>query len=328
MSGTLAIIPWLGLVLIGISAMQWGAARAADLLDILRGHWGLPATAGGALMGLATASPEIAVNVTSVVFGWPDLGLGTALGSNVPALPLAFLLAYLSTRFAPKSEAGAEPPAPQVKPQAVPVQVLPYLLIVVLLGALTLPAPMAGLQPIDGVILLAAFGLYFGHALFRKPWTDKGTVPPGAVRRALIGLPAIALGALASVMGAQKVGAALGISDLVTGLFVIGFLCALPEAYSAWRFTREGRPTVAISTATGDGIVSLTIALVPPALVGTQVGDMPIYLINLTFLASVLVTYIALNRRREGQELGFGRVMFFGSGYGVYLVAMGFVLTR
>jgi hypothetical protein len=67
---------------------------------------------------------------------------------------------------------------------------------------------------------------------------------------------------------------------------------------------------------------------VPPALVGTQVGDMPIYLINLTFLASVLVTYIALNRRREGQELGFGRVMFFGSGYGAYLVAMGFVLTR
>ncbi len=68
-----------------------GAARAADLLDILRGHWGLPATAGGALMRLATTSPEIAVNVTSVVFGWPDLGLGTALGSNVPALPLAFL---------------------------------------------------------------------------------------------------------------------------------------------------------------------------------------------------------------------------------------------
>jgi hypothetical protein len=74
--------------------------------------------------------------------------------------------------------------------------------------------------------------------------------------------------------------------------------------------------------------VSLTIALLPPALVGTQVGDMPIYLINLAFLASVLVTYIVLNRRREGQELGFGRVMFFGGGYGVYLLAMGVVLTR
>src|SRR5215212_7780849 len=192
MSGTLAIIPWLGLVLIGIGSMQWGAARAADLLDILRGHWGLPATAGGALMGLATASPEIAVNVTSVVFGWPDLGLGTALGSNVPALPLAFLLAYLATRFTPKSETDQAQPAPKVQPQAVPVQVLPYLLIVILLGALTLPPPLAGLQPIDGAILLAAFGVYLGHALFRRPWTEKGTIPPGAIRRALIGFPAIA----------------------------------------------------------------------------------------------------------------------------------------
>ena len=86
MSGSLSIVLWLGLV--GIAAMQWGAARAADLLDILRGHWSLPATAGGALMGLATASPEIAVNVTSMVFGWLDLGLRTALGSNVAALPL------------------------------------------------------------------------------------------------------------------------------------------------------------------------------------------------------------------------------------------------
>ena len=92
----------------------------------------------------------------------------------------------------------------------------------------------------------------------------------------LIGFPVIALGALASVWGAQKVGSAFGLSDLVTGLFVIGFLCALPEAYSAWRFTREGKTTVAISTATADGIVSLTIALLPPALVGTQVGDLPI----------------------------------------------------
>jgi hypothetical protein len=46
MSGLLSIVLWLGLVLIGIGSMQWGAARAADLLDILRGHWALPATAG------------------------------------------------------------------------------------------------------------------------------------------------------------------------------------------------------------------------------------------------------------------------------------------
>jgi cation:H+ antiporter len=367
------IVLWFGLVVVGIATMQWGASRAADLLDALRDRWGLPATAGGALMGLATASPETAVNIGSVAFGWPNLGLGTALGSNVPALPLAFLLSYLASRAmkrAPKdapaparradkwlrfftdadlrfasndapskqrstglfpnvaSTFGSDPSAPQVKPQAVKVQVLPYLLIVFLLGALTLPPRWSGLQPMDGLILLAAFGIYLAHALLRKPWTDRGTIPSGMTPRAMIGIPAVALGALASVIGAQKVGEAFGISELVTGLFVIGFLCALPEAYSAWRFTREGRPTVAVSTATADGIVSLTIALLAPALIGTAVGDVSVYLINLVFLAGVLATYIAFNRSRRGQELGPGRVFFYGTGYAIYLAAIAYVLMR
>ena len=305
--------------------MQWGASRAADLLDAFREGWGLPATAGGALMGLATASPEIAVNVSSVVFGWPNLGLGTALGSNVPALPFAFLLSYLASRSMKRGK-DEQATAPQVKPQAVKVQVLPYLLIVFLLGILTLPPAWASLQPVDGFLLLAAFGLYLAHALFRKPWSARKAVPPGMVSRAAIGLPAIVAGALASIIGAQRVGAAFGLSELLTGLFVIGFLCALPEAYSAWRFTREGRPTVAVSTATADGIVSLTIALLPPALIGTAVGDVSIYLINLVFLGGVLASYIALNRRGEGQELGPGRVFFFGAGYGVYLLAIAVVV--
>src|SRR3712207_6930160 len=76
--------------------MQWGASRASAALDAYRGRVGLRATVAGALFGIATAAPEISVNVASVAFGWPDLGLGAALGSNVPALPLIFLLSWLS----------------------------------------------------------------------------------------------------------------------------------------------------------------------------------------------------------------------------------------
>src|SRR3954466_14593126 len=112
--GVIALLLWLGLILLGIVAKQWGAGRAAELLHGLRDRWGLPATAGGALMGIATASPETAVNVSSAVFGWPDIGLGAALGSNVPALPLAALLSWLATRW------RREPaPPPEVRPQVV-----------------------------------------------------------------------------------------------------------------------------------------------------------------------------------------------------------------
>ncbi len=330
---------WLGLVMLGIGVMQWGASGAADLLEAVRDWYGLPATAGGALMGLATAAPETAVNTSSVVFGWPDLGLGTALGSNVPALPLAFGLAYLATRFARRPDGAigsgtADRSTPLVQPQAVGVQVLPYLGIVALVAFLTLPPAWSGLwpglQPIDGLILVAAWALFFARAVLRRPWSERGRpLPKGTVRRTLVvGLPAIALGAVASVVGAQKVGAALGWPDLVVGLFVIGFLCALPEAYSAWRFARQSKPTVAVSSATADGIVSLTLALVPPALVGAAIGDVAIYVVNLAFLGLVLATDAVLNPRQHGQELGPGFVALFGGAYVAYALVMAYVLAH
>lgn len=328
------VVAWLAVVLLGIAAMQWGASRAADLLERVRERYALPATAGGALMGLATASPETAVNVASVAFGWPDLGLGAALGSNIPALPLAFGLAYLGGRFADRSRVDpsvvSADGTPVVKPEAVPVQVLPYLGIVLLLAVLTLPPAWSGLQPIDGVILLAAWGTFFGRAVWRKAWRTPGpAAAPLAARHALLlGLPAVALGALASVYAAQKVGSALGWSDLVVGLFIIGLLCALPESYSAFRFAREGKPTLAVSGATADGIVSLSIALLPPAFVGASVGNYPVYVVNVAFLIVVLGLYAILNHRRRGQELSGGFVVVFVGLYGGYVALMMSLLMR
>lgn len=328
----LELILWLAVIPLGVAVMQWGASCAADLLERIRDRYALPATAGGALMALATASPETAVNVASVAFGWPDLGLGAALGSNVPALPFAFGLAYLGGRYADRGRNRpstiSEDGTPTVKPQAVPVQVLPYLGIVLLLALLTLPPAWAGLQPIDGVILLLAWAAFFGRAVWRKPWQRQQRPPPLAARKAvLLGLPAVALGALASVYAAQKVGRALGWSDLVVGLFAIGFLCALPESYSAFRFAREGKLTLAVSGATADGIVSLSIALLPPALIGTTVGNYAVYVVNVGFLIVVLSLYAILNHKRRGQELGPQFVALFLGLYGGYVALMMWVLS-
>jgi cation:H+ antiporter len=301
----------------------------------------------GALLGIATAAPEVSVNLASVAFGWPDLGLGAALGSNVPALPLVFLIAWLSLRSAPAQGAGitagsprptsagaaalaSEPPVPVVAAAAAEVQALPYLLVVLLLAGLTLPPGWAGLQPLDALPLLVAWGVYLARALLR-PRRAAEPSPPAEVpvgRAALLGVPAIALGALASVVAARRLGEAFGASDLVVGLFVIGLLCALPESFAAWRLAREGKTTTAVSTAMADGIVSLTVALVPPALAGAAVGDVPLYLANLAFLGFVLVAYIALNHFRWGQELGLARVSIFVGGYAVYLAAVAYLLAR
>ncbi len=322
------ILLWLGLTLVGILAMQWGAARACGLLTDLRRRFGLTAAAGGAFMGLATASPEISVNIASVAFGWPDLGLGAALGSNVPALPLIFLISYLATRYAPVSATPADQPPPRVQSEAVPVQVVPYLLILVLLAALTLPAKWPGLQPVDGAILAAAFAVYIAYALRQAKPAKREADVVCHYGRAFVGLPAIALGALASVIGARKLTDAFGITDLVGGLFIIGLLCAMPEAFAAWKLARERKTTTAVSGAVADGIVSLTLALIPPALAGAAVGNLRVYAINLGFLFGALVTFILLNHRGRGQELGLGRVSLYLGGYAMTILATVVVLSE
>jgi len=341
------------LVLAGIGAMQWGASRASSALDAYRDRVGLRGVVMGALLGIATAAPEISVNLASMAFGWPDLGLGAALGSNVPALPLVFLIAWLSLRAtasqpettAMASGSVAEKTAvPVVAPEAVEVQALPYLLVVLLLAALTLPPGWAGLQPIDALLLVAAWGVYLARALLRphrpaepdpEPQSEAGPAPASASaagtligRAALLAVPAIALGALASVIAARRLGEAFGASDLVVGLFVIGLLCALPEGFAAWRLAREGKTTTAVSTAMADGIVSLTVALVSPALAGAAVGDAALYLTNLAYLVFALLTYITFNHFRWGQELDFARVSLFVGGYIVYLGVVAYLLAR
>ena len=341
MSSGPAVVLWLGVVIAGIAAMQWGAARVCALFGTLRRHWGLPATAGGVLLGLATASPEVSVNVASVAFGWPDLGLGAALGSNVPALPLIFAVSYASTRWhrrgraeeggarSPEPRDGGEAPSPvpRVQPDAVDVQALPYLLVLLLLALLSLPPRWAGLQPIDGLLLLLAFALYFVRALRRSREVDPCGVPRRALLSALIGLPVIAGGAVAAVMAARRLDETLGIPDLVGGLFVIGLLCALPEAFAAWRLSHEGRATGAVSSAVADGVVSLTVALVPLAVVGATIGNAALYAVNLAFIALVLLAYIVMSHRRRGTELALGRVLIFGGGYGAYLAVTVAILT-
>jgi cation:H+ antiporter len=323
----LSLLPWIGLGVAGILAMHWGASRVCGLLEGLRLRFGLSAAAGGAFMGIATASPEISVNIASVAFGWPDLGLGAALGSNVPALPLVVLISYLATRSAAPPEAAAPPP-PRVQPEAVPVQVVPYLAIVLLLGALTLPPPIAGLQPIDGAILAVAFIAYIVSVLWRAKAEQREPEARCDYARALVGVPVIALGALASVTAARRITDALDISDLVGGLFLIGLLCALPESFAAWTLARKRRSTTAISGAAADGIVSLTLALIPPSLVGAAVGNVRLYAINLAFLVGALVAYMLFNHHGRGQELGLGRVSLYVGAYGVYLATTVFVLNR
>lgn len=154
---------WCGVLLAAVWLAHWGAEHLADPLRKLRARWGFSVVAGGSLVGLAAAAPEIGTNTSSAIRGVGDIGLGALLGSNVLAIPLMVLTAYAATR---KKELGGQHSRHakhlrqnllQVNREAVTVQALPYLGVIALFAVLTLPAGWRGLQPVDGWILLLAY---------------------------------------------------------------------------------------------------------------------------------------------------------------------------
>lgn len=99
---------WALVLLAAVWAAHWGAEHLAAPLKKLRKQWGFSVAAGGALIGLAAASPEIGINITSAVTGVGGIGLGTMFGSNVIAIPFMVITAYVATRHLKKKNADKD----------------------------------------------------------------------------------------------------------------------------------------------------------------------------------------------------------------------------
>ena len=286
--------PWLwALVLLAaVWAAHWGAERLSEPLRKLRRQWGFTAAAGGTFLGIAAASPEAGINVASALRGVAGIGLGASLGSNVIAIPMVITVAYWATRRG-RLEAGeggkggerstsVDPGESseahrrhlrehllRIKREAVTVQALPYLAILALFAVLTLPAGWRGLQPVDGWILLGAYALYVAQALVRgraegeeTQWTRK------EILLAVGGVVVLGLGAYFTVRSTESIVGALGIQDLVGGLFITAPVAALPETFTVWSVARSGQVTSATTGVIGDQVATMTncaLALESPA---------------------------------------------------------------
>lgn len=169
----MSTVLWAAVLLGAVWAAHWGAEHLADPLKKLRRQWGFSVAAGGSFIGLATASPEVGINITSAFRGVADIGLGAMLGANIVVVPILLATAYLATRKKDLCRGHRDHVRHlrehflPVDPGAVTVQALPYLGILVVVALLTLPEPWRGLQPIDGWILLIAYLAYLAQALLR-----------------------------------------------------------------------------------------------------------------------------------------------------------------
>lgn len=326
---------WFGVLLVSVFAAHWGAERLSSPLKKLRRQWGLTAVAGGTFIGLAAASPEIAINTVSALRGVGSIGLGNSFGANVLSMPLMVTVAYLAVRTtdaAQQSDEDSSAPSSQnptdsteqqlpVRRTAVTVLVIPYVLILVLVAALTLPEPWRGLQPIDGWLLAIAYLVYAGQALVRGrqegenvQWTMK------EIGLAVAGVIVLAVGSYFAIRATEQLVAVFGISEILGGLFITGTMSTAPELFATWSVVRSGQFTSGTTGVITDNAVTMTVALIPLAFVTVPIEKFQIYWVSFAFLVVMPLLYavfIYWSPERSGFSLW--QVIAFDLSYLVFL---------
>ncbi|MBZ8180050.1 sodium:calcium antiporter [Oscillatoria salina] len=281
------LIFWFLVLIASVGAAHWGSDQLADPLQKLRRRWGLTEAAGAAFVALATASPEIGTNTASAIQGLSDIGLGNLLGSNIISVPAIVTVAYIASQ---KYQGRGIPL--RIKPEALTIQAIPYLIIIAIAAILTLPAPWRGLQPIDGWIMLAAYLVYLAQAIIRQRqsaqevnWQRK------EILVAFLGVLVLAAGAYLIVTATEQIVTILGISELIGGLLIASTLSIAPEVFATWNVAKSGQITAATTSVIADNTATMTLAFFPLALVTLPIENLLLFSVNLTFVGLLAVVY-------------------------------------
>jgi cation:H+ antiporter len=329
---------WVLVLIAAVWAAHWGAEHLSKPLKKLRRQWGFSVAAGGALIGLAAASPEIGINVTSAITGVGDIGLGTMFGSNVIAIPFMIITAYVATRHLKKKNADnaheqhKKEHLLKVDPQAVTVQAIPYLVIVAVVAILTVPSQWRGLQPVDGWTMLGIYVAYLAQAFLRgRKENEKVEWKNKEIWLAVAGVVALGVGAFFTVRATENIVSALGMTKIVGGLFITAPMAALPEVFATWSVAKSGQISSAVTSVIGDHAVTLTIAFFPLAMVTLPVNNFPLFITVLSFVGLVGILYaVLIHWRGKNNQHGFKRwqVYILAAVLPVYIAVIWFGILK
>jgi cation:H+ antiporter len=211
---------------------------------------------GLTLVSVGTSLPELVVNVVASFRGSADLAIANVLGSNV-ANTLLILGMAAFVRSLPIRDTTLY--------SEIPFSMTAALLVGFLANAhMFSQAAEISLSRLDGVILLAFFGL-FGAYIYQT-WSGGVTNIPGQKRPGTLFKPALlfAAGAAALTLGghwtvqaALDIGRGLGVSESFMGLTVVAVGTSLPELVTSVLAAYRGQVGLAVGNVVGSNIFNL-----------------------------------------------------------------------
>ncbi|MEW6647738.1 MAG: calcium/sodium antiporter [Pseudomonadota bacterium] len=260
-------------ILGGFVLLVWGADRFVTGAAATARNLGVsPLIIGLTIVGFGTSAPEMLVSAMAAWAGNPGIAVGNAIGSNITNVGLVLGLTALIAPLSVHSETLRRE--------------FPILFAVTTLALILL---LDGeLSRIDGVILLAGFGLMVywlvGLGLRERacdpavqacdPLQDEFAeeIPADmAMGRALFwvafGLVVLLLSSRLLVWGAVNVAQHFGVPDLIIGLTIVAIGTSLPELAASITGALKGEDDIAIGNVLGSNMFNLLAVLGLPGLI-------------------------------------------------------------
>ncbi len=286
-------------LVVGFVLLWKGGDLLVDGADALARSHGVPPTIAGVfILGFGTSMPELAVTVLAALEGEAAIAVGNVVGSNIANVGLVlgtacFLGVVHVNRFLLKVE--------------IPVGIVASILAlgIFLDGRVDMT---------DGLILLAAFGIYAGFAMgtIRHRDVDRGERPPKRpwfdVGKAVVALAAVVGGAELFKTGAIQTANSFGVPKVVIGSTLVALATSLPELATAIAAVRARKADLVLGNVIGSNIFNLLLVLGTAGVMVDQAVDdqVPMVLGPLMVVLAILPFIFAfVFKRALGRPVGF-----------------------
>ena len=233
-----------GFVMLGKGA-DWFVEGAAALAT----RFGIPQLVVGlTIVAMGTSAPEAAVSIAAAMHGSADITIGNILGSNIMNI---FVILGLAAAIVPLA----------VVRSTVRIE-MPFMLAIT--GILFYEGLDGKISFADGLVLLAAFGLYMAYLykMAMKSNVDDDLQEEGLpLGRCLLGaaggLALIIWGSNVTVGAATAIAQYAGLSERFIGLTIVALGTSLPELFTSVTAARRGNADIAIGNIVGSNIFNI-----------------------------------------------------------------------
>ena len=233
-----------GFVMLGKGA-DWFVEGAAALAT----RFGIPQLVVGlTIVAMGTSAPEAAVSIAAAMHGSADITIGNIVGSNIMNI---LVILGLAAAIVPLAVARS----------TVRIE-MPFMLAIT--GILFYEGLDGKISFADGLVLLAAFGLYMAYLykMAMKSNVDDDLQEEGLpLGRCLLGaaggLALIIWGSNITVGAATAIAQYAGLSERFIGLTIVALGTSLPELFTSVTAARRGNADIAIGNIVGSNIFNI-----------------------------------------------------------------------